>query len=305
MKKLTILVPAFNEEGCINPFYEAVEPFLDNSKYESRYLFIDDGSKDNTLNEIKELRKKDNRVHYISLSRNSGKEAALEAGLKASLDQDAVIMMDADLQHPPYLIKDMLEKYSEGYKIVYTRQRNRKGDSFLKKVTARMFYSVFNKYSDVPLEQSSKDYMLIDKDVVKAFLDMPDRYRFTRGIFSYVGFKKYCLEFDFVQREIGKTKWNLKKLYKYGINGLNQFSNVFLLVPKMVAWLSFLTSIASIFLFCFNVIGLESFLIMLIVPFFFMLTNIVLYWMMFVLYSTRREAMRRPIYFVGETSLDE
>ena len=205
MQKLTIIVPAYNEKENIRPFYEAVEPFLKNPEYESKYLFIDDGSYDGTLEEIKKLREEDSRVNFISFSRNCGKEAAMQAGLKASLNEDCVIMMDSDLQHPPYLIEEMLKKREEGYKIAYTRQKSRKGDKGSNRFFAHMFYAIFNKYSDVGIEQSVKDYMLLDKAVVKAFVDMPDEYRFTRGIFSYVGFKKTCLEFDFVKRTFAEN----------------------------------------------------------------------------------------------------
>lgn len=304
MAKLTILVPAYNEEGCIFPFYEAVEPFLKKLSYETRYLFIDDGSKDKTLEEIKALREKDPRVNFISFSRNCGKEAAMDAGLKASINEDAVIMMDADLQHPPYLIPEMVKKMEEGYKIVYTRQKTRKGDSPFKKACAHAFYNVFNRYSDVRIEQSSKDYMLMVKDVVKAFISMPDEYRFTKGIFSFVGFKRYCLEFDFVKREVGKTKWNFGKLLKYGISGLSQFSHVFLAVPLFVSIFSFLVAVLGCFFYGFHLIGLESYLIMLVGGILFSLTNLSLYWILYVLYSTRRETMKRPLYFIEESSFD-
>lgn len=305
MPKLTVIIPAFNEEGCIYPFYEAVEPFLKNINYETRYLFVDDGSKDKTLEEIKSLREKDNRVNYISFSRNCGKEAAMFAGLKACVNEDAVIIMDADLQHPPYLIKDMVEKREEGYKLIYARRRNRKGDKKSNTFFAKLFYSTFDRYADVKMVQSATDYMLLDKMVVKAFIDMPDQYRFIKGITSYVGFKKYCLEFDFVKREIGETKWGFKKLLKYGVNGLNQFSNVFIVTPVIMFVISFLVSIASVLLFIFKVIGLESFLILLLIPLLFAGLSVVLYFMFFVLYSNRRETIKRPLYFIEETSLDE
>ena len=305
MQKLRIIVPSYNEGKCVFPFYEGVMPYLNNPEYEYEILYVDDGSKDDTLEQIKELRKKDDRVKYISFSRNFGKEAAMLAGLKASLDVDAVVIIDADLQHPPYLIQEMIQKREEGYKIIFAKRRSRKGDNFVKKVSAHSFYSFFNRYSDTQMEQSSTDYMLMDKSVVKAFVDMPDEYRFTKGITAYVGFKKCFVEFDYVARENGKSKWTLKKLFKYGINGLGQFSDVFLFVPKLVAFLSFLVSIASIFLFVFNVIDLSSFLIMLLIPLLFMLTNITLYTVLYVLYSNKKETMKRPLYFVEESSFDE
>ena len=305
MPTLRIIVPAYNEAGCIKPFYEAVEPFLKKEGIDSTYLFVDDGSKDSTLDEIKELRKTDPRVNFISFSRNCGKEAAMYAGLKASINQDMAIIIDADLQHPPYLIKEMIEKHSEGYKIVYTKQSSRKNEGFFRRSWAKLFYSFFNRHADVPMEQSTKDFMLLDNDVIKAFIDMPDEYRFTKGILSFVGFKRYALEFEYIDRTIGKSKWNFKKLLKYGVSGLNQFSNVFMVVPTVVAILSFLVAIMSVFFICFDIINLSTFLILLCGSLLFMFTNITLYFVMYVLYSTRRETMKRPLYFIEETSLDE
>ena len=227
------------------------------------------------------------------------------AGLKASSNKDMVIIMDSDLQHPPYLIKDMLEKQKEGYKIVYTKQSSRKNEGFFRRTWAKMFYSFFNKHADVPMEQSTKDYMLIDNDVIKAFLAMPDEYRFTKGILSFVGFKRYALEFEYVDRTIGKSKWNFKKLLKYGVSGLNQFSDIFLVVPTVVSIISFLVMVGSIVIFCLNIINLGVFLILLCGSLLFMLTNITLYFVLYVLYSNRRETMKRPLYFIEETSLDE
>jgi len=305
MPTLNIIVPCYNEKGCINAFYEGVEPFIKDKGVDYKYLFIDDGSKDTTLAEIKELRKKDKKVEYISFSRNSGKEAAMLAGLTASKDKDMVILIDADLQHPPYLIEEMLKKHEEGYKIVYTKQSTRKKENPIRRGWAKLFYSFFNRHADVPMEQSTKDFMLLDKQVVEAFLDMPDAYRFTKGIFSFVGFKRYCLEFEYVEREIGVSKWNFFKLLKYGISGLNQFSNFFQIVPVLVGVVSFLVSIMSVFFYCFDIIGLDAFIVLLSVSLLFVLTNITLYFVLYVLYSTRRETMKRPTYFVEETSLNE
>ena len=305
MEKLTVIIPAYNEEECIEAFYEAVDPFLKEIDYNTRFLFVDDGSKDKTLEKIKGLREKDKRVDYISFSRNCGKEAAMCAGLEAAKNDDAVIIMDADLQHPPYLIKDMVAKRAEGYKIVYARRRNRKGDKASNRFFARAFYSTFDKYADVRMVQSATDYMILDKAVVKAFLEMPDRYRFIKGIMSYVGFKSCCLEFDFVQREKGTTKWNFKKLLKYGVNGLNQFSNVFIIVPIIMFVISMCVAVASVLLFVFDVLGLESFLLLLLISLLFAGISVVFYFMMFVLYSTRREALKRPLYFIEESSIDE
>lgn len=305
MPTLRVIVPAYNEEECIQSFYDAVEPHLKDKGFDYTYLFVDDGSKDNTLEEIKKLKEKDPKVNYISFSRNFGKESAMYAGLKNSSEEDAVIIIDADLQHPPYLIDEMIEKYNEGYKIIYTKQSSRKNEGIGRKAWARLFYSFFNKHADVPIEQSTKDFMFVDKAVVKAFLEMPDEFRFMKGILSFVGYKRYCLEFEYIDREKGKTKWNFKKLLKYGISGLNEFSSFFLTVPVFASIISVLSVITSILLFVFNVLALDLFLVLLISSILFLATNITLYFVLYVLYSTRKEAMKRPLYFIEESSLDE
>ena len=306
MPTLRVIIPAYNEEECIRPFYDAVEPHLQNKGFDYTYLFVDDGSKDGTLEEIKKLKEIDSKVNYISFSRNFGKESAMYAGLKNSKEQDAVIIIDADLQHPPYLIDEMIEKYNEGYKIIYTKQNSRKKEGIGRKAWARMFYSFFNKHADVPIEQSTKDFMLADKAVVKAFLEMPDEFRFMKGILSFVGFKKYCLEFEYVDREKGKTKWNFKKLLKYGISGLNEFSSFFLVVPVVASIISFLGVITSIVLeLCSVFASIDTFILLLVISLLFLVTNISLYFVLYVTYSTRKEAMKRPLYFIEETSLDD
>ncbi|MBP5342543.1 glycosyltransferase family 2 protein [bacterium] len=306
MLNLRVIIPAYNEEDCINDFYNNVEPYLKSSGFEYEYLFVDDGSKDGTLNKIKELREKDPKINYISFSRNFGKENAMYAGLKESLDFDAVIIIDADLQHPPYLISEMVSKYNEGYKIIYTKQNSRKKEGFGRKLWARMFYSFFNKHADVPIEQSTKDFMMVDKQVVKAFVEMPDEFRFMKGLLSFVGYKKYCLEFEYVDRTKGKSKWNFKKLFKYGISGLNEFSSFFLVVPVVASIISFLSIITTVVLEIFGIFNsVDTFIILLILSILMFVTNISLYFVLYVLYSTRKEAMKRPLYFIEESSLGE
>lgn len=304
METLTLIIPAYNEEACIKSFYDTLEPILKGLDVSSKYLFIDDGSKDDTLKIIKELRKKDDRVNYISFSRNFGKEAAIKAGL-SNAKSNMVIIMDADLQHPPTLIPEMIEKHKEGYKIVYTRQKSRAKESAFKRGCAKAFYSIFNKYSIVPMEQSLKDYMLLSSEVVDAILSVKDHNRFFRGIFSYVGFKSTSLEFDYVEREEGTTKWNFKKLLKYGISNLNQFSTILKALPVMGFIFSVLVFIASIVLICVNVVDVNIFLILLLGSIGFAILNATLYFMFYLLYSIREEIINRPLYFIEETSLNE
>ena len=222
MKQARIIVPAYNEEKNIPLFYEEIIKYIKYDKYSFDLLFINDGSKDNTLDEIKKLQKKDERVKYISLSRNFGKEAAMHAGLVNSKDKDFVIIIDADLQQPPALIKDMVKYYEEGYKIVYTKGKSRKGEPKLRTFFANWFYRIYNAYTEMPLDNGAKDYQLLDKMVVDAFLQIKDNYRFVKGIFSWVGYPRKCLEYDFIPRKYGKSSWSFKSLMKYAFNGMNQ-----------------------------------------------------------------------------------
>ena len=210
MKKITIIVPCYNEEAVLDSFYKEIKNWY-NPNYEMNLLFVNDGSKDKTLDIIKGFAKEDNTVKYISFSRNFGKEAAMQAGLEKSKDKDAVIIMDADLQHPPHLIPEMIKNWENGYNIVYTKFASRKGESLLKRFFTKCFYGIFNHYSDVQMERGVKDYQLLDNKVIKAFLALPDNNRFMKGIFSWVGFSKICIPFEFIEREKGKSKWRTRR----------------------------------------------------------------------------------------------
>lgn len=302
MKKLTVIVPAYNEQANIKPFYDEVIKYLNHPNYEFSILFVSDGSKDGTIDEVKKLRSIDKRIRYISFSRNFGKEAAMYAGMEACKDDDAVIVIDCDLQHPPVLIPEMLKLHEEGYNIVYTRQRSRKGDSKIRRFFAKKFYSTFNKFSDCHMDGSTKDFQLLDKIVVDAFLKIKDNNRFMKGIFSWVGFKRKCLEFDFVDREVGKSKWSFKGLFKYGFNGLNQFSNVLITIPILLIVLNVLWLVGSVCLFIFAVWSLEVFLISLMVTTLGLGFSVTFYFLFYLLYQIRRQGLDRPIYLVEESS---
>ena len=226
MKQGRIIVPAYNEEQNVALFYNEVIKYLKYEEYEFDILYVNDGSKDKTLEEIKKISKKDKRVKYLSLSRNFGKESAMHAGLVNSKDKDFVVIIDCDLQQPPSLIKEMIEHYENGYKIVYTKGKSRKGEPKLRTFFANWFYRIYNFYTEMPLENGAKDFQLLDKMVVKAFLDIKDNYRFVKGIFSWVGYPRKCIEYDFIPRQHGKSSWSFKSLMKYAFNGMNQFSKI-------------------------------------------------------------------------------
>ncbi|XMB71530.1 glycosyltransferase family 2 protein [Mycoplasmatota bacterium WC30] len=302
MKKARIIVPAYNEEKNISLFYDEVIKYLSNDNYEFDILYINDGSKDNTLDEIKKLSKKDKRVNYISLSRNFGKEAAMHSGLVNSQDKDFVIIIDCDLQQPPSLIPEMIKYHEEGYKIVFTKGKGRKNEPKLRAFLANWFYRIYNAYTEMPLENGTKDYQLIDRDVVQAFLKMKDNYRFIKGMFSWVGFPRKCIEYDFIQRQHGKGTWSFRSLMKYAFNGMNQFSTILLILPVLTIFFSILLVAMNIVLFkveVFNtpelILGLQTSLILFVI-------GVMSYVIIYLLYQNRKQVLNRPIYLIHETS---
>jgi glucosyltransferase len=304
MKKLTIIVPSFNEERNIRPFHDEVIKFLTNPNYEYQILYVNDGSRDNTLAEIKKVVAVDPRVKYLSFSRNFGKESAMQAGLEYSKKSDAVIVIDCDLQQPPSLIPDMLRYHEEGYKIVYTKGATRKGEPKLRSVFANLYYKLYNKYTDRPLENGAKDFQLLDHQVVEAFLSLKDNLRFMKGIFSWVGFKRKGLEYDFIARKNGKSSWSFKSLFKYGFNGMNQFSTILMILPAFAFILGWILVASNVVLFATGILALESFLLGLEINLLFLTLSVIAYGIFYLLYQLRRQTLGRPIYLVEEASED-
>lgn len=227
MKKLTIVVPCYNEEENIAAFYEsvsAVEPKLNGVELE--YIFIDDGSTDATLEEIKRLCEIDSRVHFVSFSRNFGKEAGIYAGLER-VTGDYAVIMDVDLQDPPELLPDMLADLESGeYDCVATRRANRKGEGIVRSWFARRFYKLMRKMTAVDMVDGARDYQMMCKRMVDAIVSMGEYNRFSKGIFGWVGFKKKWISFENVERARGTTKWSFFKLFSYAIEGMVSFSTM-------------------------------------------------------------------------------
>ena len=252
-KRIDIIVPCYNEEQNIEAFYSEVQAVATQIKksdayknsYDFAYIFIDDGSKDGTLEQIRRVANQAaaerTTVKYISFSRNFGKEAAMYAGLKASADAataenrsasdraaagDFAVIMDADLQHPPRLIADMLKQVEEtGCDSVAARRVSRKGEPKIRSVFARLFYKLMNKYCEIEIVDGAVDFRLMSKRMVKAIADMPETQRFSKGIFAWVGFDTQWVEFENVQRLSGETKWTVWGLTKYAIDGFIDFAN--------------------------------------------------------------------------------
>lgn len=246
MQHLSIVVPCFNEEASIPLFYEEMLKILELLNEQSEFIFIDDGSKDNTLNILRELAKNDNRVRYVSFSRNFGKEAAIFAGLQKANGQFTVIM-DVDLQDPPSLIPQMLEAVASGeYDCAGTRRVNRIGEPLIRSFFARRFYALMKKLSDIEIVDGARDFRLMNRKYLNAFLTLQEKNRFSKGIFPWLGFNTKWFEYENVERTIGKTKWSFWKLLWYSFDGIVAFSSKPLAISSILGFFLFLVAFAFI-----------------------------------------------------------
>lgn len=225
MKKISVVVPCYNEEKVLPLFYDEITRISKNMSYvDFEFLFINDGSSDKTLSILKELNERDSRVHYISFSRNFGKEAGIFAGLQNACGDYAVIM-DADLQDPPSLLPEMYRLLTEeGYDIVGSRRVTRKGEPPIRSAFARMFYKIMRRMSDADIVDGARDFQMMSRKVVDSILSMGEYNRFSKGIFGWVGFNKKWLEYENTERAAGETKWSFWALAKYALNGIIAFS---------------------------------------------------------------------------------
>ena len=234
MKKVNLVVPCYNEEESIPFFYEEIKKVRKELNAEIEIIYVNDGSKDNSLNVMKEISKKDKLVKYISFSRNFGKEAAMLAGLEAS-SGDYVTIMDVDLQDPPSLLPEMIRLIEEeGYDIVGTRRVTRKGEPPIRSFFARRFYKLINRMSKVEMVDGARDYRLMTRQVVNSILELKEYNRYSKGLFSYVGFNTKWLEYENVQRVAGETKWSFWKLFIYAIEGIVAFTTVPLTLAAII-----------------------------------------------------------------------
>ena len=242
---ISIVVACYNEEEVLPIFYDEINKVsnkLKNINFE--FLFVDDGSNDGTLSVIKNLVRKDKRVKYISFSRNFGKEAAMNAGLSYAKG-DYVALMDADLQDPPSMLIDMY-KYIDSYDVVATRRITRKGEPKIRSVFSKAWYKLINKISDVEMVDGARDFRLMRRCVVDAILSMNEYNRYSKGIFSFVGFKTKYLEYENVKRVAGKTKWSFLGLVKYAIEGITSFSTLPLTISSLFGMLFCLLAVVAI-----------------------------------------------------------
>ena len=248
MEKISIIVPCYNEAQTIPIFYKEITEVFKKMDYELELLFVDDGSLDKTLLTIKELIS-DKCVKYLSFSRNFGKEAAMYAGL-LNATGDYIAIMDVDLQDPPSLLPEMIKDIKDGYDVVATRRKTRKGEGFFRSLFSRMFYRIINKMSNIEMVSGARDFRLMTRQVVNSILRLKEYNRYSKGLFSFVGYKTKWLEYDNVKRVAGKTKWSFRKLFVYAIEGITSFSTSPLVISAVMGlifcFISFVMIIAII-----------------------------------------------------------
>lgn len=239
---LSIIIPMYNEEESLPYLYDRLVRLGDKiENYTLEFLFVNDGSSDNSLTMVKELREIDARVCYLSLSRNFGKEVAMGAAFDY-VNGDAVVIIDADLQDPPELILEMLKYYEEGYDDVYAKRKSREGETWLKKMTSKTFYRVLHTVSRVPIQQDTGDFRLLSRRAIEALKSFPEKQRYTKGMFSLIGFKKIAIEFDRDPRVAGSTKWNYFKLMELAVEGITSFT----LAPLRIStYIGIITSLCA------------------------------------------------------------
>jgi glycosyltransferase involved in cell wall biosynthesis len=236
-KKISILIPAYNEEEVLRHLYERLAKLAgETNNYTFEFLFVNDGSRDRTLEMIKEYAKSDERISYINLSRNFGKEIAMIAGLD-HVTGDATVIIDADLQDPPELIPQMIKYWEEGYDDVYAKRRSRAGESWFKKITSEVFYRLLQKSTNIPIQRDTGDFRLLSRRCVEALREFRESQRYTKGMFSWIGYKKKELLYDRDPRAAGETKWNYIKLTNFAIDGITSFTTAPLRISTILGTL--------------------------------------------------------------------
>lgn len=253
MKKVSILIPAYNEEASLPLLYPELCKVMNDSDLKDKYsweiLFINDGSKDNTISILRDLRRKDERVNYVDLSRNFGKESAMLAGFDY-VTGDCMVIMDADLQHPPHIIKEMLSKWEEGYDDVYAKRLSRGKESWLRKKLSLAFYKLLNKTTKVEMLSNVGDFRLLDRRCIEALRQLRESERYTKGLFCWIGYRKTFVEFEQGDRLAGESSWNMMGLFKLAIDGIVSFTTFPLRIATILGGcISFIALLYALFIF--------------------------------------------------------
>ena len=305
MKKISIIIPAYNEEESLPMLYERLNKLMNEIKnYEFEVLFVNDGSKDNTIQIIKELRKKDERICYVDFSRNFGKEVAMIAGLDYTKG-DCVIFMDADLQDPPELIPELVKYWEEGYDDVYARRSSRKGETWLKKFTSTMYYRVLQSLTRIPIQKDTGDFRLLDKRCVNALKKLRESQRCSKSMFSRIGYNKKEVLYDRDPRIAGSTKWNYRRLIDLAIDGITSFTtsplriSTYLSIPTfLVLFVYFVYVVIKSFVVNMPIQAYQAIILLIL---FFSGIQILLFGIIGeYLGRIFNETKNRPLYFVNE-----
>ena len=310
MEKISIIVPCYNEEEALPLFYKEVNKVSETMHEDFEFIFVNDGSSDKTLEVIKNLAKLDERCKYINFSRNFGKEAAMYAGLELSTG-DYVTLMDADLQDPPSLLPKMLKLIKEeGYDSVGTRRVTRKGEPPIRSFFARMFYKIINKMSKVEMVDGARDYRLMTRQMTDAIINLKEYNRYSKGLFSFVGFNTKWLEYENVQRVAGETKWSFWKLFLYAIDGIVAFTTAPLTIAAimglifcLIAFIMIIVIIIKTLAFGDPTSGWPSLACII-----FLVSGVQLFALGIIgqyLSKTYLETKKRPIYIIKETNISE
>ncbi len=307
---ITIVVPCYNEEKALPYYYNKMKEIMQKMEHVNfEIILVNDGSTDGTVSEMKKLAQKDDRIKYIILSRNFGKEAAMYAGFEYSKG-DYIGVMDADLQDPPDLLEDMYNELKKGeYDCVATRRTTRKGEPPIRSFFARMFYRLINKISKTEMVDGARDYRLMTRQMLNAIVDMKEYNRYSKGLFSFVGFNTKWLEYQNVERVAGETHWSFWKLFKYALEGITAFSTVPLVISSIIGIVFFFISIIAIIYIIINTLlygnqtsGWPSMICII-----FMVTGIQLFCIGIIgqyLSKIYLEVKNRPIYIVKSTNIE-
>lgn len=305
MKKISIIIPAYNEEESLPMLYERLDTLMKSmNNYEFEILFVNDGSKDKTIEIIKELRQKDNRICYVDFARNFGKEIAMIAGLDYATG-DCVVFMDADLQDPPELVPELVKYWEEGYDDVYAKRRSRKGETWLKKFTSKMYYKVLQHVTRVEIQEDTGDFRLLDRRCVNALKKLRESQRNTKSMFSWIGYKKKEVLYDRDPRIAGATKWNYAKLMDLAIDGITSLTtsplriSTFIAIPTFVVLFGYFVYVVAKSFIIHEAIQAYQAIILLIL--FFSGIQILLFGIVGeYLGRIFNETKNRPLYLVNE-----
>ena len=305
MTTISLVVPMYNEEDVCAEFFNTVTPILEDASDAYEIICVDDGSTDRTLECLRDARESNPSIKIISLSRNFGKEAAMTAGIDFA-SGDAVIPIDADLQDPPELIVEMVKRWSNGAQVVLARRVDRASDSMLKRTTSRLFYRIFSRVAQPAIPENIGDFRLMDRVVVNALKQLPERARFMKGLFAWVGFETEIIDYTRARRSAGQTKFNYWKLWNFGLEGITSFTSMPL---KIWSYFGVLVSLVGVFYMIFLIIktmltGIDS-------PGYASLMSVQLFFNGILLISLGAigeylsrifiETKRRPIYLVGKS----